>query len=188
LSRSRREIAPKKLIAIFVEGETEKAYFEELRQRKNLGNVSVKVEKFTGVGDYVDKVSHQLRKSSKFVNKDVVQTYLVFDANHESVDNLRAVLDKAASKGFKVAFSNVSFEVWLLCHYRCMGAGVLAESVLNKYLSEELGIPYKKGDSNQISRIMENFDIAFLNVGHINAVSLEKQSTNVGEIILELLT
>ena len=96
MARVKKERPLKKLIAIFVEGPTEKDYFEQLKQQKHLGGATaVRIDTLSGSGDYVDKAEKQIKSSPLFRKRNVTQKVLVYDANHASEKVLQSLFEKA---------------------------------------------------------------------------------------------
>ncbi|MCT0021425.1 RloB family protein [Weissella cibaria] len=188
MARVKKERPLKKLIAIFVEGPTEKEYFEQLKQQKNLGGATaVRIDTLSGSGDYVDKAEKQIKSSPLFRKRNVTQKVLVYDANHASEKVLQSLFEKARRKGYDVAFSNVSFEVWLLAHFQVMTDKVISEERLVKLLSNHLNEGYGKGNPNHIAKILKGLESAHINTVTINDISFQRQATSVGKIIEGLL-
>lgn len=188
MSRKSGQKPLKDIIAIFVEGPTEKEYFTQLVQQKNLGGATaLRVDVLSGSGDYVDKAENHIKSSSKYKNTNITKKILVFDTNHKNATLLQQLFSKAGKKGYEIAFSNASFEVWLLAHFNLMTPKITSESNLEDKLSACLKAKYKKGNSNQIAKIIKGLEKAFQNTSNINNKATNQQSTTVGVIIKSLL-
>lgn len=185
--RQKKNIPLKPITAILVEGETEEEYFHQLAQIKNWSSaIPQKIDILSGNGDYVDKADRMLQTGKKLKGVQIPKKIIVFDANHQSENQLNTLVKKAIKHGYIVAFSNASFEVWLLAHFQPMTSGLIDERELTRKLTKALGKPYKKSDSNQIATILKGLESAHVNTERINKLTVKAQSTTVGDVIKKL--
>ena len=89
--------------------QTEKNYFELIKQKKSIYDVKIITEN----ADTVGLVRHALN----FLD-GANQVWVVFDIDASYKEKrLPDALKLARENGIKVAFSNLAFEVWLISHY-----------------------------------------------------------------------
>lgn len=182
--RKKRNIPPKHVTYIFVEGETEEAYFKELKQKYNAGSTQI-IRKLSGGGDYVDQAERQVNASTDVPDNKV----LIFDTNHKKSPYIKVLLKKAQTRGYEFGYSNTCFELWLLAHFEQVSQSLITEKnlkiKLNNYVTTG---EYKKANPNQIARIVETVEEAINNSKsissiNINSLNLGFQFTTVGEIV-----
>lgn len=120
--------------------ETEKNYFELLKSKKSIYDVSIEFQNADPLGLVNYAIDH--------IN-GANQVWIVFDVDNTHKDNrLIPAINKAEKNGIKYAFSNVSFEVWLVSHFEIIEKEMTEtklENVLSEYLSKEkAGLTYQK--------------------------------------------
>lgn len=139
MSRGRKKGQGKKIkdtkptIAIFCEGESEVSYFKMLMRKHRAGNVAahginVTVKAMGGCKgtNLVNAVKKQLNHGKKINAEEV---YLVFDRDDLTVADIQDCQTQARENGFKIIFSSVNFEIWILLHF---------EAVRRSYTKAEL--------------------------------------------------
>jgi hypothetical protein len=155
----------KPTILIVCEGKnTEPSYFRQFR----LATVKVRVE---GLGsNTMDLVNRALSFRDE---EEFDQVWVVFDKDEFDSEMFNAAIDKAHSKGIGVAYSNQSFEYWLILHFNDHpGGGMdrkLYHSVLKRHLKPQ-GLSYDGSGSKTISK--ELFD-------HMMAIDSQHSSPRV---------
>lgn len=183
--RNRKNLSINQATYIFVEGETEEAYFKELQQRYNLGASKI-IKILNGSGDYVDQAERKINNSHKGKPQNKI---LIFDTNHKSKNYMQTLLRKATSKGYEIGYSNTCFELWLLAHFEQVNQSLIKEKNLMVKLSNHISKgQYSKANLNQIARIVDLVDdgvnhskiISNINV---NNLDLGFQFTTVGKIV-----
>ena len=98
----------KQTVLIVCEGKnTEPSYFEQFR-------VSTVTIKTVGVGEGTTRLVEQAKKIAN--NKTYEQVWVVFDKDHHSDSDFNQAIEVANSYKFGVAYSNQSFEYWILLH------------------------------------------------------------------------
>lgn len=112
---------PKKIIAIFCEGESEVNYFKMLQRKYKAGNVSahnigVTIKSLPGKkgNDLIAAVKRQLSNGKK-INAERV--YLVFDRDNLSNSEIEKCQSEAKRNKFEIIFSSINFEIWILLHF-----------------------------------------------------------------------
>ncbi|GGG35046.1 RloB-like protein [Lactobacillus apis] len=204
MSRSRKKRPVKEKILFFVEGTTEKNYFDELFFIYNLRTAkATKIMK--GSGDWVDKTASFIKNTpdNRYKSDSETKIYIIFDKDGYDDKRIAKMREKATSlKGIKkascqVCVSNCSFEVWLLAHYEKMTPKVIESSSiwqknLKRKLTEHLGEEYVKVESTNtklIRKILEDDKVydAINNTQSIAVYSDTNQSTDITSIIKNLI-
>ncbi|ETY75076.1 hypothetical protein LFAB_04040 [Lactiplantibacillus fabifermentans T30PCM01] len=83
----------------------------------------------------------------------------------------------------------MSFEVWLLAHFQAITTRIESQAKLNMQLSNHLDANYIKGNSRQMETIIKGDKVydAIENASNVVTFSFDKQSTNIGEIVAEVI-
>ena len=135
---------PDKLFLIFCEGQnTEPDYFGAFP-------LATAIVKAIGRGETKTRlVESAFRKCQQSKDSEGREIWIVFDmdlnpgqAALQAADVIQAI-HLAEQKGFKVAFSNDAFELWVLLHYQEV-SGPLTRNQLFEKLSHLLKIDYEK--------------------------------------------
>lgn len=128
-----KDIQPGNYLIVTEGVETEKNYFENIGKIiTDLFNNEVKVDKITldvkGTGRSTSVlVNEVIKKRSLSSYSDV---WVVFDRdNNTDFDEAIAL---ATKEGFNVAWSNESFELWLLLHFQDLKAGIHRDNYIEK--------------------------------------------------------
>lgn len=133
----------RKAFLIVCEGEkTEPLYFKGFK----LGSVEVR-----GLG-----------KNTKTLVEDAIrlkeagdpydQYWCVFDRDSFPANQFNGALQKAASAGFEVAYSNEAFEIWYLLHFDYIESALSRRQYPGK-LEERLGRAYRKNDPDMFETL-----------------------------------
>lgn len=130
-----------KSILIVCEGQTEKLYFESFPV------LGLKVEAIDLGGQSKTKLvetTERILESSEF---DYDEIWCVFDMDYKNGETEFADFDNAINKakqlGYKVAYSNDSFELWFYLHYNRIEAQHL-RTFYYEQLSEKWNINYER--------------------------------------------
>jgi len=190
MSRERKSRKLKPKILFFVEGKTEKVFFDALAQHYRL-NAAKTVKIIEGSGlDWVDKVKNMLKNNPSLKTDERTQIYIVFDRDRLSVDAISRMQHKVEKMRKHISicelgFSNRSFEVWLLAHYRKITARIEDQRHLCTELSKYLGYEYIKGSSQQMESILKGDKVyqAIANTKAVADIAVDQQSTNIGMIV-----
>lgn len=204
MSRQRKKRPVKEKILFFVEGTTEKNYFEELFFIHDLHTAKASVI-MEGSGDWVDKTARIIKNthSHRYKSDSGTKIYIIFDKDNYKDEEIAKMREKATSlKGIKkascqVCVSNCSFEVWLLAHYEKMTPKVIEYSStwqknLEQKLTKYLGEKYVKEESTNtklIKKILANNKVyaAINNTQSIAVYSDTTQSTDINLMIKSLI-
>lgn len=120
MARKSKRLPTKEKIFILCEGYTEVHYLEHLNQKFNSSNVVVDVnksKKTDAVGIVESAISHSRRDS-------LCRSYVFIDKDHNTLENLQSAYRLARDNNIKISFSNSSFDLWILLHYRKVNSWV----------------------------------------------------------------
>lgn len=180
---------------LIVDGHTEEAYFKTIFQRFKVAAKTIKRVAPSG---------------ARAVSFGLSEAYAFEEANHRSYENYYIIIDRDnltnseyqqiqrdinQNEKTRLVFSNVAIEVWLLAYYQKMTSKSVYSSADNdiniRALSRYLGEKYEKGNSIQIDKIINSathpIDTANNNTNSIRELCFDKQCTNVGILLQELI-
>lgn len=150
---------------IVCEGEsTEKKYFSALK--RHLMIPSTKIEPFGAGKSKKELVDHAIGKRK--ASKSVISTWVVFDKDNISNQDVDQTIKYANDNDIQVAFSNISFELWLLLHFSKVEYDMSLD-IKRLYKLIEKHCEYKdyekdgKSDALLLDKIAENFEDALKN-------------------------
>lgn len=195
MSREKRNRKLKPRIIFFVEGKSEKVFFESLSQHYRL-NAAKTVKIIDGSGaDWVDKVHNMMKNNPRLRPDERTLVYIIFDRDRLSIEVINKMRQKARKlarrlSDCQIGFSNLSFELWLLAHYRKVTVRVEDERHLCAALSEFLGAEYIKGNGQQMESIIKDDKVfqAVANTKNLTAISVDQASTNIGTIVSAVIS
>ena len=180
---------------LIVEGDTEEVYFKNILQRYNMSGKDVK-RIAPSSGNAVTSALSEAHNFESAMRKQYENYYIIIDRDYLSKDEFEHIRREANQKqNIELIFSNVAFEVWLLAHYQRMTSRpVDANTDNDRYrqeLSKYLNVPYKKGSSVQLDKIISSaehpIDTAFNNTSAIQELDYDYQCTNVGPFLRQLV-
>ena len=125
MAKMRKEYDPNKvkqrkrkpIIYIICEGkETEVLYFKHFRTRNCLVDIVPMTSKYTAA-EHLVKNAKGLLSHADYFPKDGDQLWCVFDRDDNTNEQLKAAGEHADKNGYKIAYSNPSFEYWYLLHF-----------------------------------------------------------------------
>lgn len=125
LKRKSRNLTPRNLILVVVEGEqTEVNYFKSLVRELKLPTTKVSVVPSSygtdplSVVQYAEDVYKGRIQEEKKVNKTRYdEVFCLIDRDQHDLNNYNSAIKKAQACGFKLIRSIPCFEVWFLLHY-----------------------------------------------------------------------
>lgn len=141
MARNRRNKKLKKKIYIFCEGETEANYFDML-SKKYKESYRIKVyAKSTGQTSLqlVNYAIQSYNNMSKKQKDEVDKIYVVFDKDQVEANEIKKAFTRAKGRNIDIGFSNSSFELWLLMHFKDVNT-FMNQSDLEKELEAKLNI------------------------------------------------
>jgi RloB-like protein len=142
---------------IVCEGEkTEPNYFRGFRVAE-IHNVDINIH---GTGyNTLSLVNEAIRLKEQ---QGFDSIWCVFDKDDFSNSDFNSAISKAHSNGFSVAYSNQSFELWYILHYKYLTSDLHRDRYC-KLLSKCLGFPYKKNDRDTYQRLLSMQETAIAN-------------------------
>ncbi|MCX5869977.1 MAG: RloB family protein [Deltaproteobacteria bacterium] len=175
----------RKNFLIVCEGEkTEPNYFSGFRVLKKVFDVIG----FGANTESLVKKAIELRDNERISYDEV---WCVFDRDSFPVHNFNNALLLARNNNIHVAYSNEAFEIWYLLHFYFHDAAT-SRKQYKKMLTDRLGFPYKKNDSNMYDHLLHLQDTAInnainlLNSYAIHNPSNDNPSTNVHLLVQKL--
>jgi hypothetical protein len=149
LERPVAELTEKPYILIVCEGEnTEPSYFNQFR---------ITSAKVKSVGEGYNTVSLVNRALALAQLGNYDQVWCVFDKDDFNDNNFNSAIQIALANNFGVAYSNQSFEYWLILHFNDHQGGGMHRDNYNDKINEHLK-PFKVTyDGNGTKLIEEDF-------------------------------
>lgn len=195
MSRSKQKRKLKPRILFFVEGETEEAFFDSLSQNYGMSAAkTIKILNNSG-GDWIDKAKNMMANNTKLKPDSKTKVFIIFDKNNNTEKEINEMFKKAKKLKLnnatcKIGFSNSSFEVWLLAHYQKITSTIISQKDLYVALTKYLNQKYVKANRRQIENILKDDKVctAIENTKNVSTVSVSKQSTNIGNIVTEVIS
>lgn len=175
----KRKIRPH--ILIIVEGETERNYFQAIKNDadygKSLSSVKVSINK---KGQASKKVAQEIVKMMRKAERDdnpYDKVWWVFD--HDNNPNRKEGFDEAKKANIRIAFSAFAFEQWYLLHF-VKSARAFSDinsliKTLQKYFPE-----YKKAQQNDFKLLKDKLETAYKNTKWLRD-NLEDKNLHVTE-------
>ncbi|EOP40058.1 hypothetical protein IKI_02903 [Bacillus toyonensis] len=163
-TRGRKGKQVKKTIYIFCEGkETEVHYLNAIKQQLKAATVKVNIK---GVGQSSQNLLDYAIACTKGA-KDVENIWIVFDKDDLTPNEISSTVARAKRSGIEVAFTNCSFEVWLLLHFECIDSSTNCDRrIVYRKLQRYLNIKkYEdhKSDVILLSDVAGNYRKAIIN-------------------------
>ena len=125
MAKMRKEYDPNKvkqrkrkpIIYIICEGkETEVLYFKHFRTRNCLVDIVPMTSKYTAA-EHLVKNAKGLLSHADYFPKDGDQLWCAFDRDDNTNTQLKTAGEYADKNGYKIVYSNPSFEYWYLLHF-----------------------------------------------------------------------
>jgi len=150
LERPEAKFSEPKEVLIVCEGKgTEVDYFNEFQRFFKISTITLKV-----IGTGYNTVS-LVEKTEELAQKaNYEQIWCVFDKDDFTNENFNNAIKKAESLGFGVAYSNQSFEYWLLLHFIEHNGNPLDRKYYYKMLKQYL-IGYSKKNKHISQKFFE---------------------------------
>lgn len=180
---------------IACEGESEKLYFEGLRDAMRNPIISVKIINELHKSDPLQVVL-KAKEVSKIKNKksEIFEyVWIVIDGDKE--DRFAIACEYATKLGIFVAFSNPCFELWLLLHYKNHNGYISANQVM-KLLKNENTIYDKTNERffKTLTMDIKKVQIAITNSKQLQMIHAKNQnpmtsnpSTTVHELVEKII-
>ena len=163
---------------------TEPNYFMSFRVPKNVVKIDVQ-----GLGENPSK----LVKSAKELKKqgEYDQVWCVFDRDSWTIEDFNNAIQNAKDQGFKVAYSNESFELWYVLHFEFINTGIPRSDYLRK-LTTLFGRRYQKNSETIYDDLFDKQAIAIKNAENLlkqynpHIPAKDNPSTTVHLLVQEL--
>ncbi len=153
----RKRVEKKSVLIALEDTKSSKYYFEELLKDKGLKGSVVFAQH---IGTNPKKVLEALEKHKDNNKKERFEKeWIVIDKDSYSKDEINSVFQSADSKGICVAFSNESYELWVLLHFEQLTKWTSRKelnSKLKKIFEDRFSIEYTKS-SRDIYRYIRSF-------------------------------
>jgi hypothetical protein len=151
-----REIRQRFLIVC--EGEkTEPNYFRSFRVPKVVIDIQ-------GLGKNPSSLVEEARELQD--QEDYDQIWCVFDRDSWTEADFNSAIRDAQAEGFKVAYSNESFELWYILHFEFLNTGIPRSDYVQK-LTYLLGYEYQKNSESIYNKIINRQTTAIKNAENL---------------------
>src|SRR4028119_527810 len=151
----------KERFLIVCEGsKTEPNYFRSFRVPRDVVEVH-------GLGE---DPSTLVRSATDLKNKDgddYDQIWCVFDRDSWTLENFNNAISSATSQGFKVAYSNESFELWYILHFEYLNTGIPRKDYIHKLSLLLVGQKYQKNSETIYDELLARQPIAIRNAENL---------------------
>lgn len=196
-TKSREKRSPKPRILILCEGETERNYFQFMKEDKDYKQLlsAVNPQIVAAKNPAPELVVNEAIKKAKQAEKENNKynaVWVVFD--HDNATERKKAYDLALKHSFNIAFSAIAFEKWYLLHFvRSARAYADGESLcreLRKYYNG-----YEKARQNDFAYLKDKLETARANALWLRTYLQEEEKhvtdrdawTDVDELVWELL-
>ena len=200
LERKINRRKPYDRLLIVCEGEkTEPNYFNEIRKRRRLSSVNVKVVHSDGTQPQkvVDSVDKYCNKNDNKWEK----VFCVFDRdNHPNFTNaIKSAMSKDRKlkndQGAEIRFcaipSDPCFELWLLLHFEGITAAILGPDLLKRLKKEEYMPKYEKSEGDHFAKTENRLETAYKNTSRLSqnreGSRVQNPFTAVDEVVKALM-
>lgn len=119
------------------------------------------------------------------------QVWCVFDKDDFPDEQFENAIRRAKKSGFKVAYSNQSFELWYVLHFEYLHTPIERKCYIDK-IEHHLGIKYEKNDPKMFSLLQSSLPIAIVNADRLlneypeSHPGKDDPSTTVHKLVSEL--
>ncbi|MBE8968176.1 RloB domain-containing protein [Nostocales cyanobacterium LEGE 12452] len=175
----------KQRFLIVCEGaKTEPNYFRCFRVPKNVVKIDVQ-----GLGENPSKLVQSAKELKN--QEDYDQVWCVFDRDSWTKEDFNNAIKNAKEEGFKVAYSNESFELWYVLHFEFMNTRIPRSDYLRK-LTNLFGRTYQKNSETIYDELFEKQAIAIKNAENLlkqyapHIPAKDNPSTTVHLLVQEL--
>lgn len=149
----------KKTFLIVCEGEnTEPSYFRQFKMSTiKIVPVGTGCNTLSLVQKAEELQKENIKKSKKGEEVKYDEIWCVFDKDNFPANNFNGAITSAQSKGFKVAYSNQSFEYWFILHFEDHQGGSMDRKDYNTKINSYIK-PFKVTyDGNDNKKVTEDF-------------------------------
>lgn len=157
-AKTKKRVERKAVLIAFEDSKSSKYYFADLLRDKKLNGHVVLVDKDKGQDP--KRVIEKLKEYKDNHPKVTFEyEWIVIDKDDWSPDKFNGTIEKARQIGICVAFSNDSYELWILLHFELITRHTHRSelnSKLNTIFIERFGIEYSKA-SQDIYRLIVGY-------------------------------
>lgn len=125
-----------------------------------------------GVGMIGERLIDEAEKYFRRTPRQYKYKWLVFDKDDLSSNDFHRLIEMAESRGFRVAWSNECFELWLVLHFEFLNSGITRDQYitkLDKHLQDRgLATGYKKSDHAVFDFTFELTEVTLKNAENLN--------------------
>lgn len=116
------------------------------------------------------------------------EVWLVFDKDSFPDDHFDNAIRSAQSNGFKVAYSNESFELWFLLHFKYMTSQISREQCI-ELLNEHLNSEYHKNSDDMYEKLLPYQELAIQRANQLKSVHgvMPPHETNPITFVVDLV-
>ncbi|MER1984552.1 MAG: RloB family protein [Solibacillus sp.] len=188
-TRERGNLALRKTILIYCEGETERIYFEQMKILKRSKMVSVKIK---NVKRSAIKLAQHAYRDSSYQPFDEV--WIVFDKDDLTDWQLEEVNEFCTRHNIHIGYTNEAFELWLLLHFEKIDVTkVYPRALLNEKMEGYLDVARyfrNKGNAEVIAPIALRHEVAMKNCHEMmrerNHESRDNPYCNLNEMVMKV--
>ena len=142
-SRSGAKLQRRAIIYIFCEGEeTEPVYFRRFKSRNSNLEIRPIVSQNKSAPHLVAEAKKHITRYESYYPDDGDQVWCVFDRDSNTNEAISKAAQLASKQGYKIAFSNPAFELWLLLHFFDQNAPVSDSAAIIRKLESDGGLKH----------------------------------------------
>lgn len=183
----------RKLHLIICEDTKSSQYY--LQGLKDKFGINIKIEKSEGtdISNVIRTADFKSKRTG--LNKNLLQTYCLFDKDNMPEDIFQKKLRESQTKGYINAFSVPCYEYWLLLHLSRTDRGFASSQeccaafveAYNQKFGTRFTITDLKKKKDIFNDLFSFFDSAFTNADSINFKNITNPYTNMHEVLRVLL-
>ena len=141
---------------LLLSGEHETAFRFYIEKLCKHANVNLEIVFAPHIGTTPDKVAKSIVEHiASHPKENYFAKWVVFDRDDHPKDKFDNAINTAKANNIKIAYSNQSYELWLLLHFAPQ-TGWIHRDDIKKRLSKELGESYEKGDDCVYEKVFHN--------------------------------
>jgi len=162
--KTKNKSESKSVLIALEDTKSSRYYFEKLIHHKGLSGKVILAEH---IGTNPKKVLEAVKKyKEKNPDTQFEKEWIVIDRDSFSNDDFKGTIEEARQKGICVAFSNESYELWILLHFKQVNANTNREDLkshLNQIFKEKFRKEYSKASADVYSLIVGEQQTAIKN-------------------------
>ena len=165
MARLRRSRQLNLKILILCEGETERNYLLEIKNklpREKQRGIKIDVERFKK-NDPLNLVNEAIRRKQKARYESAPHDYIWVVFDNDNLPNRNKAFDKAGSNSIKIAYSSFNIEFWFLIHFQYSTRSFTNGDVVKNYLEQNFIANYEPGKTRLLPKLEHLFTNAVNN-------------------------